>query len=64
MVGVVMLARQVSIEGLIPLMGARVLAIEVKLIKVLIVRAILVSEVGCINWLHGLQFCLPEVCMC
>ena len=64
MVGVVMMARQLLVEGLIPLVGARVQAIEVELIKVLIVRAILISEVCCINWLHGLQVCLPEVYMC
>ena len=63
MVRVVMVARQLRVEGLIPLVVARVQTIQVELIKVLIVRAILVSDVGCINWLHGLQVCLPEVYM-
>ena len=63
MVRVVMVARQLRVEGLIPLVVARVQTIQVELIKVLIVRAIHVSDVGCINWLHGLQMCLPEVYM-
>ena len=63
MVGVVMLARQLRVKGLIPLVVARVQTIKVELIKVLIVRTILICEVICINWLHGLQVCLPEVYM-
>ena len=59
-----LLARQLCVEGLIPLVDIRVQTIQVELIKFLIVRAILISEVSSINLLHGLQVSLPEVYMC
>ena len=59
----VLLGRQLCVESFIPLVGVWVQTIQIKLIKVLIVRAILISEVSYINCLHGLQVCLPKVYM-
>jgi len=60
---VILLGRQLCVEDFIPLVGVRVQTIKVELIKVLIVRTIFISEVSCINCLHGLQVCLSEVYM-
>ena len=64
MVSFVLLSRKLCVERLIPLVKVRLHSIKVELINVLYVRAILVSEVISINWLHGLLVCLPEVYMC